>query len=104
MKTMEDVGVEIQLEEDNIWLDRELVDGGWKTSVEEIEAEVEKGVKNQRIEEYGTKEQQSKLYREQEQECHVCLSRISTLGKRQRLYNFGANGGDKIMERSERTD
>ena len=39
--------------------------------MEEIEGKVEKGVKNQMVEEYGTKEQQSKLYRGQEQECHM---------------------------------
>ena len=31
-------------------------------------------MKNQRVEEYGTKEQQSKLYRGKKQECHMCLS------------------------------
>ena len=30
MKTMEDVGVEIQFEEGNIRIDGELTDGGWK--------------------------------------------------------------------------
>ena len=30
MKTMEDVEVEIQFEEGNIWIDGELTDGGWK--------------------------------------------------------------------------
>ena len=30
IKTMEDVGVDIQFEEGNIWIDGELIDGGWK--------------------------------------------------------------------------
>ena len=88
MKTMEDVGVEIQLEEDNIWLDRELVDGGWKPAWKRLKQKLKKGVKNQRIEEYGTKEQQSKLYREQEQECHVCLSQNLNPGKTAAIIQF----------------
>ena len=35
---------------------------------------MKKGVKNQRVEEYGTKEQQSELYRGKKQECHMWLS------------------------------
>ena len=46
-----------------------------ETSVEETEEKLKKGVKNQRTEQHRTKEQQIKLYREQEQECHVWLSR-----------------------------
>ena len=30
MKTMKDIGVEIQFEEGNIWIDEELIDGAWK--------------------------------------------------------------------------
>ena len=41
-------------------------------------------MKKQRIDEYRRKEQQSKLYRELEQECHVWFCpRILTLGKQQ---------------------
>ena len=38
-------------------------------------------MKNERIEEYGTKEQQRKFYRGQKQECHVCLSQNLNPGK-----------------------
>ena len=38
-------------------------------------------MKKQRIDEHGRKEQQSKLYREQEQECHVRLSQNLNPGK-----------------------
>ena len=38
-------------------------------------------MKKQRIDEYGRKKQQSKLYREQEQECHVWLSQNLNPGK-----------------------
>ena len=48
-----------------------------KTSMEETEGEAKKGMKKQRIDEYGRKKQQSKLYRTQEQECHVWLSQNS---------------------------
>ena len=81
MKTMEDVVLEIQFEEGNIQIDGELIDGGWKPAWKRLKEKLEKGVKNQRIEQYGTKEQQSKLYREQEQECHVSLSRNLNPGK-----------------------
>ena len=30
MKTMDNVGVKIQFEGDNIWIDGELINGGWK--------------------------------------------------------------------------
>ena len=38
-------------------------------------------MKKQRIDEHGRKEEQSKLYREQEQECHVRLSQNLNPGK-----------------------
>ena len=81
MKTMEDVGVEIQFEEGNIRIDGELIDGGWKPAWKRLKEKLRKGVKNQRIEQYRTKEQQSKLYREEEQKCHMWLSRNLNPGK-----------------------
>ena len=60
MKTMEDVGVEIQIAEGNIQVDEELIDGGWKPAWKRLKKTLRKGVKNQMIEEYGKKEQQSK--------------------------------------------
>ena len=81
MKTTEDVGEEIQFEESNIWIDGELIDGGRKPPWKRLKEKLKKGVKNQRVEEYGTKEQESKLYRGQEQECHVWLSQNLNPGK-----------------------
>ena len=81
MKAMEDVGVEIQFEEGNIQIDGELIDGGWKPAWKRLKENLKKGVKNQRIEQYRTKEQQSKSYREQEQDRHVWLSRNLNSGK-----------------------
>ena len=66
MKTMDYVGVEIQFKGDNIWIDGELINGGWKPAWKRVKEKLKKGVKNRRVEEYGTKEQQSKLYRGQE--------------------------------------
>ena len=66
MKTMEDVGVEIRFEGGNIWIDGELINGGWKPAWKRLKEKLNKGVKNQRVQEYRTKEQQSKLYRGQE--------------------------------------
>ena len=42
---------------------------------------MKKRVKNQRVEEYGAKEQQSESYRGQEQEYHVWLSQNLNPGK-----------------------
>ena len=46
-----------------------------------MKEKLKKGVKNQKVEEYGTKGQQSKLHRAQEQECHVWLSQNLNPGK-----------------------
>ena len=81
MKTMEVVGVVIKFEEGNTRIDGELIDEGWKPAWKRLQEKLKKGVKNERIEQYRTKEQQSKLYREQEQECHVWLSRNLNPGK-----------------------
>ena len=45
-----------------------------EAGMEEIEGETEKGVKARRIESYQAKEQQSKVYSEQEKECHLWLT------------------------------
>ena len=63
---MEDLGVEIQFEEGNIWIDGELINGRWKPQWERLKDKLKKTVKNQRVEEYGMKEQQGNLYRGQE--------------------------------------
>ena len=81
MKTMEDIGVEIQFEEGNNRIDRELVSGRRKLAWKGLKEKLKKGVKNQWIEEYRTKEQESKLYRRQERECHVWLSQNLNPGK-----------------------
>ena len=67
---MEDVGVEIQFEEGNTRIDGELIDGGWKLARKRLKEKLKKGVKNQKTEKYGMREQQSELCRRHE-ECHV---------------------------------
>ena len=81
MKTMYNVVVEIQFERENIWIDGELIDGGLKPAWKRLKEKLKKEVKNKSVKEYGTKEQQSKLYRGQEQECHVWLSQNLNPGK-----------------------
>ena len=68
------VEVEIQFEEGNIRIDGELIEERWKPAWKKLKKKLKRGMKKQRIDEYGRKEHQSKLYREQEQECHVWLS------------------------------
>ena len=81
MKTMDDVGLQIQFKEGNILIDGELVNGGWKPAWRRLKEKLKKEVKNQRVEEYGTKEQHSKLYRGQEQECDKWLFQKRNPGK-----------------------
>ena len=81
IKTINDVGVEIQFEEGNIWMDGEQIDKGWKPARKRLKKKLKKGVRNQRVEEYVTKEQQSILYRGQEQEYHLWLSENLNPGK-----------------------
>ena len=71
-----------QFEGGNVWIGGELIDGGWKPAWKRLKEKLKKGVKNQRVEEFKTKEQQSKLYRGQEQECHLWLSQILNPGKK----------------------
>ena len=45
-----------------------------EAGMEEFEGERKKGVKARRVESYQAKEQQSKVYSEQEKECHLWLT------------------------------
>ena len=62
-------------------MDRSRADGGWKPAWKRLKDKLKKGVKNQRVKEYRTKEQQSQLYRGQEQECHTWLPQNLNPGK-----------------------
>ena len=78
---MEDVEVEIQFEESHMQVDGELIEEGRKPAWKKLKEKLKKGMKKQRIDEYGRKDQRSKLYREQEQECHVWLFQNLNPGK-----------------------
>ena len=66
VKIMEDVGVRAQFEEGSISIDREVIEGGWKPPWRRLKEKWKKGVKARRTESYQEKEQQSKVYSEQE--------------------------------------
>ena len=66
VKIMEDVGVRIQFEEGSILIDGEVIEGGWKPAWRSLKEKREKGAKARRVESYQAKEQQSKVYSEQE--------------------------------------
>ena len=70
VKTMEDVGVRIQFEEGSILIDGEVIEGGGKPAWRRLKEQPKEGVKA-RTESYRAKEQQSKVYSEQEKECHL---------------------------------
>ena len=59
MKTMEDVEVEIQFEENNNWIDEELIEEGWKPAWKKLKEKLKKGMKKQKICQYRRKKQQS---------------------------------------------
>ena len=71
VKIMEDVGVRIQIEEGSILIDGEVIEGGWKPTWRSLKEKRKKGVKARRVESYQAKQQQSKVYSEQEKECHL---------------------------------
>ena len=71
---MEEVGVRIRFEGGNIRLDDELVEAEWKTTWKKVKSTLKKGVECSRVESYKTEEWQSKVFRDQEQECHPWLT------------------------------
>ena len=73
VKIMEDVGVRIQFKEGSILIDGEVIEGGWKPAWRSLKEKRKKGVKARRVESYQAKEQQSKVYSEQEKECHLWI-------------------------------
>lgn len=61
MKTWEDFGIEIQLEEGNFRIDGKLIDGGWKPARKRLKENFKKGneePREGRVEEYRTKKLQ----------------------------------------------
>ena len=78
---MENIGTGIQFEEGGIQIDGEQIDGGWKPAWRRMKEKLKGGRKNKRVKEYSIKEQQSRLYKEQEKECHIWLAQNLNLGK-----------------------
>ena len=65
---------EMRFEGGNIRPDNELVKAEWKPTWKKVKSTLRKGVECRRVESYKTKEQQSKVFRDQEQECHLWLT------------------------------
>ena len=73
VNVMGEIGTNIQFEGGEIKMDGKRIEGGWQLAWKEVKKRLKNGIKNKRIENYGMKEQQSKLYKQQEKECHAWL-------------------------------
>ena len=73
---MAQLGADIQLEDNAVKLRREQIDAEWKPTWKKVNESFKKETRSKRIENYKSKEQQSKLFAEQEQECNLCFRRI----------------------------
>ncbi len=71
---MAEVGVRMRFEENSIRLDDELIEREWKLTWRKVKSRLQKGLVDKRIDAYKTKQLQSNLYREQEDECHLWLT------------------------------
>ena len=56
----------MKFEGGNIRLDDELVEAEWKPTWKKVKSTLKKGVERRRVESYKTKEQQNKVFRDQE--------------------------------------
>ena len=68
------LGADIQFEDNAVKLGGERIDAEWKPTWKKVKESFKKGTRSKRIENYKNKEQQSKLFAEQEQECNLWLS------------------------------
>ena len=71
---MAQLGADIQFEDNAVKLGGEQIDTEWKPTWKKVKESFKKGTRSKRIENYKNKEQQSKLFAEQEQECNLWLS------------------------------
>ena len=70
-----------------------------------VKKAVQKDSKRMRIDTYQSKDQQSRLFREQEEECHLWLTQKSLPPENVIHHvNAGTIGGNKILEGSPTTD
>ena len=68
---MEEIGVRMRFEGDNLRLDEQLIELEWKPTWRKVKTALKKGLECRRIEMYEVKQQQSKLFSYQEEECHM---------------------------------
>ena len=75
ISTMEEVGLRLRFADNSIRLDEEVIDEAteYKAVWRKVKNSLQKATESRRIEIYKTKEQQSQVYREQEEECHSWL-------------------------------
>ena len=71
-QTMEEVGVRLRFADNSIRLDLEVIDEAteYKAVWRKVKNSLLKATESRRIEIYKTKEQQSQVYRDQEEECN----------------------------------
>ena len=72
--TMAQLGADIQFENNAVKLGGKRIDGEWKPTWKKVKESFKKGMRSKIIENYKNKEQQSKLFAEQQQECNLWLS------------------------------
>ena len=73
-KWLEQLGADIQFEDNAVELGDEQIDAEWKPTWKKVKESFKKGTRSKRIKNYKNKEQQSKLFAKQEQECNLWLS------------------------------
>ena len=76
MSTMDEVEVRLRFEDNSIRLDEQVIGEAteYKATWRKVKNSLQKATEFKRIEIYKTKEQQSQVYREQEEECHSWLN------------------------------
>ena len=74
VRTMEEVGVRMRFEGNSVQLDDELIKNDWRPTWKKVKSKLQEGVERKRVEAYEIKEQQGRLFREQEEECNLWLT------------------------------
>ena len=73
VKAMMEIEKTLAFVENNVRLEGEVLELGWKPTWKNVKAELKKGVEKKRMETYEQEGLQSDLYIRQEQECHLWL-------------------------------
>ena len=85
---MEEIVMRMRFEGDNLKLDEQLIELEWKPTWRKVKTEPIKGLECRRIEMYKVKQQQSKLFSDQEEECHMWLSQNLHPSKTSTIINM----------------